>query len=92
MCRKKAVAGDRVKKAAELRLKDPVLTVLEAMLAANFPIAESKNRGKQMQVQRCLDDTKNTLPPVVGNSSISPVLPLTMSTASTATEAVPLCI
>ena len=92
MGRKKAMASDRVKKAAELRLKDPVLTVLEAMLAANFPIAESKNRGKHMQFRRCLDDTKKTVPPVVGNSAISPVSTLITSTASIATEAAPSCI
>ena len=34
-----------------------------------------------MQIRRCLDDTKKTVPSVVGNSAISPLSPLTTSTA-----------
>ena len=74
MGRKKSVARYRVKKAAELCLKDPVLTVTEAMLAAKQLIAESQNRGNQMQVRRCLYETKKTVPTIVGNSAISPVM------------------
>ena len=84
--------SDRFKKAAELRLKAPVLTALEAMLAENILIAESQNRGKQIQVQICIYGMNKTVMNLVGNSAIYPVLTLTTSTASIATEAAPSCI
>ena len=48
--RKKSVTRNRFEKAAELRLKDPVFKVSEAMLAEKHLVAESQNRGKNFEL------------------------------------------
>ena len=92
MGKKKNVTSDRVKKGAELCLKDPVFKVSEAMLASKHFIYKLKNRGKQMQIQICQYYTKNNVPHVFGNSGISPVSHLTTSTSSVLKEVAPSCI
>jgi len=75
-----------VKKAASLLKKAPMLTVPQAMRAANFSSAQSTNPALQMRIRRMLSNPKFAIdaPPTTINTS-SPMP--TISTLSTPPEA-----
>ena len=75
-----------VGKAASLILKAPILTVPQAMRAANFSSAQSTNPALQMRVRRMLVRKKNendTSFPVEMNIDISSPMPTVSTLAST---------
>jgi len=84
-------ADKRIRAAVDLLLRAPMLTVAQAMRAANFTDVESKNRTMQMQVRRALEkkrgDTVNDVnpfltPPVGEGTSVTAISSLTTSASS----------
>jgi hypothetical protein len=83
-------ADKRINAAVDLLVKAPMLSVPQAMRAANFTDEESKNRTMQMQVCRALErkkgDTTNDgnpfLTPLVGGDTpVTTILSLTLTSS-----------
>jgi hypothetical protein len=84
-------ADKRICATVDLLLKAPMLTVAQAMRAANFTDEESKNRTTQMQVRRALEKKRGgmvnnanhfLIPPVGVGTSVTAILSLTTTSAS----------
>ena len=69
-------------KAVEYQLKNPNLTVCDAMKLADFSLREQEDKAKYMMILRLLNKTKNddfVTPPAQSNSE--PISSVTMSAA-----------
>ena len=84
-------ADKHIRATVDLLLKAPMLTVAQAMRAANFTDEESKNRTTQMQVRRALEKKRGGMvnnanpfltPPVGVGTSVTAILSLTTTSAS----------